>query len=47
MERIEKKFEEIAVGDQLPAFTIDETQESIDNAVMHIEGVDFNGRIRA
>ena len=44
MERIAKKFAELSVGDQLPAFTISETQETIDNAVLHIEGIDFNPR---
>lgn len=44
MERTEKKFDEFSVGDKLPAFTIGETQDTIDNAVMHIDGVDFNPR---
>jgi len=44
MERIEKKFVDLSVGDQLPEFTISETQETIDNAVLHIEGIDFNPR---
>ena len=44
MERTAKKFMEISVGDELPAFTINETQETIDNAVLDIEGIDFNPR---
>ena len=44
MERTAKRFVELSVGDRLPPFTISETQESIDNSVMHIEGVDFNPR---
>jgi acyl dehydratase len=44
VKRVEKKFVELSIGDDLPPFTISETQESIDDAVIHVEGVDFNPR---
>ena len=38
MKRIIKRFVDLSIGDQLPAFTVSETQETINNANMQVEG---------
>ena len=38
MKRITKKFVDFSIGDQLPSFTISETQETINHADLHLEG---------